>query len=80
MTKYIRKSDQAFFQGYVCAVATLIRQHDEHVAARDMMRCLSTDMEVLKSHGCDPEDLRVIDQVLNPRRYTGKKLRYGEAK
>lgn len=53
-------SELTFEQGYVCAVATLIRQHGAATMARDLMGCMPnvdwskidpTDREVMDQHG-----------------------------
>lgn len=53
------KDKLTFEQGYVCAVATLIRQHGEPAIAKDLLGCISIkdwseidqyDQEPLKKH------------------------------
>jgi len=51
-----------FEQGYICAVATLLRQHGEETIAKDLLCCVAPDWstiddydkEILQSHGLLP--------------------------
>jgi hypothetical protein len=51
-----------FEQGYVCAVATLLRQHGEETMAKDLLGCIAPDWasidaydkEILSKHGLLP--------------------------
>jgi hypothetical protein len=53
-----------FEQGYVCAVATLLRQHGEETMAKDLLGCIAPDWasmdaydkEILALHGLLPND------------------------
>ena len=44
-----------FEQGYVCAVATLLRQHGEETMAKDLLGCIAPDWASIDA--CDKEIL-----------------------
>lgn len=47
-----------FEQGYVCAVATMLRQHGETVYARDLLQCI----EPVNWKKIPPCDREIIEQ------------------
>jgi hypothetical protein len=64
----------SFEQGYVCAVATLLRQHGASVYAKEMLRCIGKwdwsridpyDLEALEEHGLLPPEARRMTGIKN---------------
>lgn len=36
----LKRADRAFIQGYVCAVATLVKAHGEDTYGAELLRCI----------------------------------------
>lgn len=50
--------EKAFAQGFICAIATVLRQHDQHVAAEDALKgAVQIDRKDI-----DPFDLEMLDK------------------
>lgn len=54
------KKNTEFEQGFSCAIATVIRQHDEPTIAFDALRTCFPTLKSLKESGTDPYDLKVL--------------------
>ncbi len=56
----MKEKPLTFEQGYVCAVATLLRMHGSEVEAKELLACMGSidwksideyDREIIKKHG-----------------------------
>lgn len=58
--------DKAFYAGFSCAVATLIRTFDEPSMAADICKSNGVTLEQLRRAGIDKFDLEPITKAMKP--------------
>lgn len=52
-----------WYKGYSCAVANIIRTHEDQVVARDVLNQSISDINKLRDIGVDEQDLDVISKL-----------------
>lgn len=55
---------KGFSQGYICAVATLMRNHGEETYVKELLGCLGESEKQLKKLGCERYDLEILRPFL----------------
>lgn len=58
--KRITNRDKAFVQGYICACAVMLQEHDQPTMVEDCLRGNYTSLEDLKRHAVDEHDIEVL--------------------
>ena len=50
---YQKRTRRAFTQGYVCAVATLVKAHGAGTEAKDLLNCIKVDWRTIEKYDRD---------------------------